>query len=95
MSSIIAQYVFRLGLSAQMETTNFSVFFSCDCLNNDPSVTEALDRSAAQYMFAFAQNIATFLETLDANWIDRYQGFDDVSPGILEMLFKKIYNPHR
>lgn len=73
----------------------FFGFFSCDCLNNDPSVTEALDRSAAQYMFAFAQNIATFFETLDANWIDRYQGFDDVSPGILEMLFKKIYNPHR
>lgn len=69
----------------------FFGFFSCDCLNNDPMITEALDRSAAQYMFAFAQNIATFLETLDANWIDRYQGFDGVSPGILEMLFKKIF----
>ena len=31
---------------------------------------------------------------VDANWIDRYQGFDGVSSGILEMLFKKIYKPH-
>lgn len=69
----------------------FFGFFSCDCLNNDPSITEVLDRSAAQYLFAFAQNIATFLETLDANWVDRYQVLEGVSPGIVEMLFKKVY----
>lgn len=72
----------------------FFGYFSCDCLNNDGMITEVFDRSAAQYMFAFAQNIATFLETLDANWIDRYQGLVGVSPGILEMLFKRVYKPH-
>jgi len=71
----------------------FFGFFSCDCLNNDGMITEVFDRSAGQYLYAFAQNIATFLETLDANWIDRYQGFEGVSSGILEMLFKKIYKP--
>lgn len=73
--------------------TKFFGFFSCDCLNDNRTISEVFDRSAAQYMFAFAQNIATFLETLDANWIDRYQGLDGVSVGILEMLFKKIYKP--
>jgi hypothetical protein len=71
----------------------FFGFFSCDCLNSDENVTEVFDRSAAQYMYAFAQNIATFLETLDANWTDRYQGMEGVSKGILEMLFKKVFRP--
>ena len=72
----------------------FFGYFSCDCLNNDGMITEVFDRCAGQYLYAFAQNFATFLETLDANWIDRYQGLDGVSPGILEMLYKKIYKPH-
>jgi len=54
-------------------------FLCCDCKNDDPQVTEALDKCAAQYLYAFAQNMATFLETLDANCIDRYQDFENVS----------------
>ena len=68
-------------------------FFCCDCKNDNPQVTEAMDKCAAQYLYAFAQNMATFLETLDANWIDRYQDFENVSGGILEMLIKKIFKP--
>ena len=67
-------------------------YLCCDCLNLDRS-KDAFDKSAAQYLFAFAQNLATFLETLDANWVDRYKDLEDVSDGILEMLFKKIYKP--
>ena len=74
-------------------SNKFFGFFSCDCLNENPMLEEVLDRSAAQYMFAFAQNIATFLETLDANWVDRYQGMEGVAPSILEMLFKKVHKP--
>ena len=69
----------------------FFGFLCCDCLNKDPKITEVFDRSAAQYLFAFAMNLATFMETLDANWIDRYKGLDGVPKDILEMLYGKIF----
>ena len=65
-------------------------FLCCDCLNSIDSTSQVFDKSASQYLFAFAQNMATFLETLDSNWIDRYMGFEGVSSNILEMLSKKI-----
>lgn len=65
-------------------------FLCCDCLNNINTTSQVFDKCASQYLFAFAQNMATFLETLDANWIDRYQGLEGVSPDILAMLSKKI-----
>lgn len=74
----------------------FFGYLCCDCLNKDSMITQVFDKSAGQYLFAFAQNIATFLETLDANWVDRYQGISeivDISSNILEMLCKKIYKP--
>lgn len=70
----------------------FFGYLCCDCLNQNQSV-DAFDKSSAQYLFAFAQNMGTFLETLDANWIDRYKVWEDVSDSILEMLYKKIYKP--
>ena len=69
----------------------FFGFLCCDCKNEDSQISEVLDKCAAQFLYAFAQNMATFLETLDANWIDRYQDFENVSNGILEMLIKKIF----
>lgn len=69
----------------------FFGYYCCDCLSDDQEM-EAFDKSAAQYLFAFAQNMGTFLETLDANWIDRYKAFEDVSDNILEMLYKKVCN---
>ena len=68
----------------------FFGYLCCDCLNTDDDV-EVFDKSGAQYLFTFAQNMGTFLETLDSNWIDRYKTWDNVSSNILEMLFKKVY----
>lgn len=68
----------------------FFGFLCCDCLNNDTTLTEIFDKSAAQYLFAFAQSMATFLETLDANWVDRFGEMNYVSHSVLEMLYKKV-----
>lgn len=69
----------------------FFGFLCCDCLNTDDKVTDVFDRSAAQYLYAFAQNFAIFLETLDSNWIDRYQGLEGIAEGFLEMLFNTVH----
>lgn len=66
-------------------------YLCCDCLNNEYSGKEVFDVSAAQYLYAFAQNMATFLETLDSNWIDRFKDNPKEPDTILEVLFKRIF----
>lgn len=68
----------------------FFGFFCCECLNNDTK-TEIFDKISANYLFAFGQNMATFLETLDNNWIDRYEQCHIDTDNILKMLFIKIF----
>jgi hypothetical protein len=65
-------------------------FITQICLNNEYSGKEVFDVSAAQYLYAFAQNMATFLETLDSNWIDRFKDNPKEPDTILEVLFKRI-----
>lgn len=47
----------------------FYGFLCCEC--KDDSDEEIYDQVSAQYLYSFSQNIATLLETLDTNWIDR------------------------
>ncbi len=65
-------------------------YLCCDCLNNNPNI-KVFDTINANYLFATAQNIATFLETLNSNWKDRFEIIDHEEQHILEILYKKIY----
>jgi len=65
-------------------------YLCCDCYNNDTSI-EIFTKVNAQYLFGFAQNLATFLETLDNNLMDRFDKWDNKPKSILEILYNKIY----
>lgn len=67
-------------------------FLCCDCQNNDK--TEIFDKTSAQYLYASAQNIAIFLETLDSNWKVRFSKHNTYND-ILCVLFSKLYKPNR
>lgn len=73
----------------------FFGFLCCDCLNENYEGEEIFDKGAAQYLFAFAQNFATFIETLDANWQDRFsdEAVEGISKSIIEMVFQKTFHP--
>lgn len=65
-------------------------YMCCDCMNNDSSI-KIFDLPSAFFLYAYAQNLGTFLETLDSNWIDRTRDLPVNSKNILELLDKKIY----
>lgn len=46
-------------------------YLCCDCLSNGKTELEIFDKTSARYLYAMAQMYASFLETLDSNWIDR------------------------
>lgn len=64
-------------------------FLCCDCLSDQKA--EVFDEINAEYLFAMGQNLATFLETLDSNWVDRTQDLEESQNNILLVLHKKIY----
>ena len=67
-------------------------YLCCDCLNDKYDNQEIFDKGAAQYLFAFAQNFATFLETLDANWLDRfYDKTTELPKTAIELIYDKTY----
>ena len=72
----------------------FFGYLCCECLNDKYPGIEIFDKGAAQYLFAFAQNLATFIETLDTNWLDRFsdEAVDDISKSAIEMIYKKTYH---
>lgn len=65
-------------------------YLCCDCLNSE-SKCEIFDKPATQYLFAVAQQYATFLDTLDANWIDRTKEISELPETILHMIYQKTY----
>ncbi len=64
-------------------------YLCCDCLNQEYTNAEIFDNVAAQFLFVFAQNLSTFLETLDTNWLDRFK--DDAIEGIPKSVIDMIY----
>lgn len=74
----------------------FFGFLCCDCKNDNRDV-EVFDITSAQFLFMCAQNLGTFLETLNSNWVDRIRNDDgeeppaDLSRNILQLLGKRIY----
>lgn len=69
----------------------FLGYLCCDCLNDKYPDKEIFDRGAAQYLFAFAQNLATFFETMETNWIDRFSDnvVKHIPKNAIEMIHKK------
>ena len=73
----------------------FLGYLCCDCLNDKYEAdAEIFDNGAAQFLFTFAQNFATFLETLDTNWLDRFcdKAIDDFPESVSEYIFKKTFH---
>ena len=68
----------------------FFGYLCCDCLNTDENV-EVLDKEVAQLLFSMAQSYATFLETLNANWIDRVKNIEGQAETFLEKIFDKTF----
>ena len=70
----------------------FYGFLCCECKNEG----EVFDSVNAHLLYGFAQNMATFLETLDVNWIDRYLGDEEssIEGSILEVLKRRIMKKH-
>ena len=73
-------------------------YLCCDCLNTKEDSNDIIfDQTAAQYLFAFAQNLATFIETLDNNWVDRFKNHS--LPGFpanaIEMIYKNTVHIER
>lgn len=66
-------------------------YLCCDTLNTDLS-KEVFDKEVAQLLFSMAQLYATFLETLDSNWIDRMQDNFEFEQNFLELICKKKYH---
>ena len=66
-------------------------YYCCDCKNKDDSTEEILDETCERFLFAFGKYIATFLETLDNNWVDRFNKCDINTKTFLEVLFVKIF----
>lgn len=71
----------------------FFGYLCCDCFNDKYPGEEIFDKGAAQYLFAFAQNLATFIETLDTNWLDRFsdEAVDDIPSSAIEMIYNKTF----
>lgn len=46
-------------------------YLCCDCLTKDGNTVEVFDKVSARYLFTLAQLYASFLETIDSNWLDR------------------------
>ena len=71
----------------------FLGYLCCDCKNDSPNKEEIFDKGSAQYLFSFAQNFATFLETLNSNWSDRFSDHTqpDFAATAVEMIYRKIY----
>lgn len=71
----------------------FFGFMCCDCKNERGDI-EVFDITSAQFLFMCAQNLGTFLETLNSNWVDRIDVGDkypvDLSKNILQLLRKRI-----
>lgn len=69
----------------------FLGYLCCDTLNRDSS-REIFDKEMAQLLFSLAQLYATFMETLNSNWIDRVQGNANVAQSFLELICNKTYH---
>ena len=65
----------------------FMGYLCCDCKNDKGE--EVFDIQSAQYLFMFAQNMATFLQIMDSNWKDRFQDYDNVASSILEVIHEQ------
>ena len=63
----------------------FMGYLCCDCKNDNNQ--QVFDKQCAQYLFVFAQNFATFLQTIDSNWKDRFLDNKDVPDSALEVLY--------
>lgn len=69
-------------------TYKYFGYLCCDCLNPQENI-EIFDTQSAQLLFALAQQYATYLDTLDSNWIDRRNGLDMLPQGFLQLVYSK------
>ncbi len=80
-------------IKIKLKTNSYKYFgfLSCDCLDESDQ-DSVMDKTGARYLFAMAQNLASFMETLDSNWHDRFDGLQyvPVPKNILQVLNKKI-----
>lgn len=65
-------------------------YLCCDALNDNLEKI-IFDKESAQLLFSLAQLYATFLETLNSNWIDRMQDNKQSEKHFLELICKKTY----
>lgn len=71
----------------------FLGYLCCDTLNKDLN-KEIFDKEVGQLLFSMAQLYATFLETLNSNWIDKLQELQDkegMEQTFFEVIYRKIY----
>ena len=69
-------------------TYKYFGYLCCDCLNTQENI-EVFDTQSAQLLFALAQQYATYLDTLDSNWINRINGLDELPQGFLQLIYSK------
>ena len=69
-------------------TYKYFGYLCCDCLNTQENI-EVFDTQSAQLLFALAQQYATYIDTLDSNWIDRINGLDELPQGFLQLIYSK------
>lgn len=80
-------------IRAKQEDGSFKIlgYLCCDCLNSERNI-DVFDKQVANLLFALAQLYATFLETLDSNWSDRFNGdSDDEGESFLHLIFDHVY----
>lgn len=70
----------------------FFGYLCCDCMNHNTTY-KVFDKGAAQYLFAFAQNFATFIETIDSNWLDRFSdnALKEIPKTAIQFIYEKTY----
>lgn len=72
-------------------TYKYFGYLCCDCKNAQEGL-EVFDKPAAQLLFSLAQQYATFLSTLDSNWVDRTAGgIGGLPQGFLQLIYAKAF----
>lgn len=72
-------------------TYKYFGYLCCDCKNAQEGL-EVFDKPAAQLLFSLAQQYATFLSTLDSNWMDRTAGgIGELPQGFLQLIYSKTF----
>lgn len=65
-------------------------YLCCDCLNTDSQV-DVFDKQVAQLLYSMAQYYATFLETLDSNWLDRGIEAANMPSSFINLIYNRTF----